>query len=242
MTRDEGTAPASGGYDLLIDPSLAPCPARIGLIWAEEIDPPARALGSPSFLDELLARAGDLGASFIPEERRKAVRAMLRHGKYRASGRGKPASEFLLRAAIEGSFPRVSGPVDVNNAVSLASGLPGSVFDSDLSGHRLLLRRGRSGEEYTFNASGQTIDLEDLLLVCRDVGGAWVPCGNPVKDAMDTKIRAETRGILAVLYAPLTVAVDELDGHLSQFEDLLVSHCGARRAGRRIVSPPTAGT
>ena len=67
---------------------------------------------------------------------------MLRHGAYKPSGRGKPASEFLLHAALRGEFPLVHGPVDANNAISLASGLPGSIFDADLTGPRLFLRHG----------------------------------------------------------------------------------------------------
>ena len=105
-----------------------------------------------------------------------------------------------MRAALSDAFPLVNGPVDVNNIVSLESGLPGSIFDASLSGRRLLIRRGAPGESYVFNPSGQSIDLQDLLHVCRFAGGAWEPCGNPVKDSMATKIRPETRVVVAVLY------------------------------------------
>ena len=160
---------------------------------------------------------------------------MLRYGKYHPSGRGKPASEFLLRAALQGEFPLVNCPVDVNNAISLASGLPGSIFDSDITGRRLLLRRGLPGEKYVFNRAGQEIDLEDLLLICRLTESGWTPCGNPVKDAMATKITEGTRNIIAILYAPTDEPVERLAGWADRYAELLESECGAVRAGYDVV-------
>jgi len=190
---------------------------------------------APPFLSDVVAAAQAAGESFVPEEVRRRVRDLLRHGSYRPSGRGKPASEYLLRAALEGTFPLVNGPVDVNNAVSLASGLPGSLFDADLSGTELLLRHGRAGEAYTFNAAGQTIDLEDLLVVCRKTDDGWEPCGNPVKDSMETKVRESTRTILAVLYAPPDEPVSAVAAWSSRYAELLRSHCGAETSGYDVV-------
>ncbi len=218
-------------YRIESDPSLDPTPVLPALIWAEGIDPPAPTEAAPEALAELLARVRSAGEAFVPQEVRQRVRGMLRHGKYKPSGRGKPASEFLLRAALSDAFPRVNGPVDVNNLVSLESGLPGSIFDADLSGRRLLIRRGAPGESYVFNPSGQSIDLQDLLLVCRFADGAWEPCGNPVKDSMETKIRPETRDVVAVLYAP---ADEPVERWADRYAELLVRHCGAERVGFRV--------
>jgi hypothetical protein len=118
-------------YRLDLDASLDPSPVLPALIWAEGIAAPRPTEEAPAFLTEILTQAVTTGEEFVPAALRKRVRKMLRHGKYHASGRGKPASEFLLRAALAGSFP-------------------------------LLLRRGRPEESYTFNRSGQTIDLQDL--------------------------------------------------------------------------------
>mgnify|MGYP001765735680 CR=1 FL=1 len=230
--------PVPGGpYLLDVDPGLFPSPAVPGLIWAEGV----RALPSaspPPFLSELLGRAAGLGEGLVPPKVRDDVRAMLRFGRYKPSGRGKPASEFLLRAAAEGSFPLVNGPVDVNNAISLESGLPGSIFDGDLVGRELLLRRGAAGESYVFNPSGQTIDLEDLLTVCRRVGGTWEPCGNPVKDSMATKVHAATTSVVAVLYAPRSCSLPDLGRWCERFAELLAAHCGAVHAGVRVPGGP----
>jgi DNA/RNA-binding domain of Phe-tRNA-synthetase-like protein len=223
---------------LELDPTLDPCPVRPALVWAEGLRPQAPpagpAAGPAPFVAEVLARARAAGEGFWAAGVRERVRAMLRHGKYKPSGRAKPASEFLLRAALEGSFPTVNGPVDVNNAVSLASGLPGSIFDTDLSGERLLLRRGRPGESYVFNPAGQVIELEDLLLVCRRVGEGWEPCGNPVKDAMATKIRPETRRVVGVLFAPADEPRAALLAWAERYAELLGKHCGAGQIGCQV--------
>jgi len=160
-----------------LDSSLSPSPVLPALIWAEGIKPPAPTITPPAFLEEILVQVEAGGEGFMPAELRTRVRKMLRYGRYHPSGRGKPASEFLLRAALNGSFPLVNGPVDINNALSLASSFPGSIFDADLSGTHLLLRRGKPGESYVFNPKGQTIDLEDLLLICQRTEEGWDPAG-----------------------------------------------------------------
>lgn len=218
-------------YGVRLDPSLEPSVPRVALIWAEDVDPPSPTGEAPAFLAELLSQVESEGEAFVPEELRRRVRGLLRFGKYRPSGRGKPASEFLLRAALRGTFPLISKPVDVNNMISLASGLPGSLFDADLTGAELLVRRGREGETYVFNSSGQTIDLEDLLLVCRKTPSGWDPCGNPVKDSMETKIRETTRSILAVLYAPADEPSERVGDWARRYAELLRTHCGAGESG-----------
>ncbi len=221
-------------YVLTFDPSLSPSPVLPALIWAEGIEPPTPTVEAPGDLEELLDRVREIGDAFVPAEMRQRVRTMLRHGKYKPSGRSKPASEFLLRAALGDSFPLVNGPVDVNNVVSLESGLPGSIFDAALSGRRLLLRRGLPEEAYVFNPSGQSIDLQDLLLVCRAEGDRWVPCGNPVKDSMATKIRPETRDVVAVLYAPVDEPRGAVERRAARFAELLARQCGAAAVGFRV--------
>lgn len=226
-------------YRLESDSSLDPLPLVPALIWAEGIGPPVPTETMPEILGDLLKRVQSIGEEFVPTEMRQRVRKILRYGKYKPSGRGKPASEFLLRAALDGSFPLVNGPVDVNNIVSLESGLPGSIFDADLSGRHLLLRRGAPGESHVFNPSGQSIDLQDLLLVCRRTEGGWEPCGNPVKDSMATKIRPETRDVIAVLYAPADETIDSVERWAGRYADLLQTHCGAASAGLRVGVDPT---
>jgi DNA/RNA-binding domain of Phe-tRNA-synthetase-like protein len=190
---------------------------------------------APPYITALLERVRGAGAAYISPARKAAVREMLRFGKYRPAGRGKPSSEYLLQSALEGSFPLVNGPVDVNNAVSLESGYPASIFDLDLCGPDLLLRRGRAGESYVFNPSGQVIDVEDLLCICRLDAGAWTPCGNPVKDSMATKTWESTHNIAAVIYAPSSESPDLLEAAAARFASLLTSECGAEDSSSRLI-------
>jgi DNA/RNA-binding domain of Phe-tRNA-synthetase-like protein len=130
------------------------------------------------------------------EPLRAAVRAMLRHGGYRPTGRGKPSSEYLARAAAEEGLPQINLAVDVCNVVSLHSGLPISVVDLEraLAPHRIAV--AGAGASYEFNASGQTIDLGGLLCLFDAAG----PCANAVKDSQRTKTHPGTRRTLSVLW------------------------------------------
>lgn len=127
---------------------------------------------------------------------RSAVRDLLRHGGYKPTGRGKPASEYLIRAASEGALGPINAAVDACNAVSLHSGLPISVVDLDRATPPLRVGVAPAGARYVFNASGQEIDLEGLLCLFDAAG----PCANGVKDAQRTKTHDGTVRTLSVLW------------------------------------------
>ena len=127
---------------------------------------------------------------------RSAVRDLLRHGGYKPTGRGKPASEYLVRAATEGALGSINAAVDVCNAVSLHSALPISVVDLDRARSPFRIGVAPAGASYVFNASGQEIDLSGLLCLF-DADG---PCANAVRDAQRTKTRDETLATLSVVW------------------------------------------
>src|SRR5208337_4750996 len=112
---------------------------------------------------------------------------------------------------------------------------PASIFDAGRSGRELFLRRGMRGESYEFNQSGQTIELEDLLCVCRMKEGKWMPCGNPVKDSMETKVTSSTTGVVAVIFAPREDTLHDLQAAAELYAELLSSHCGALEPGVSLV-------
>lgn len=149
------------------------------------------------------------------------VRALLRAGGFKPSGRNKPASEYLAQAAREGRFPRINNLVDVNNLISLASGLPISLLDLSVTTERLRLRCGKPDESYVFNAGGQIIELSGLVSICaiRDDGDE--PLGNPVKDSMKGKISSTTKSVVGVLYAPKSFGEPGVRQHLQTFADWL---------------------
>jgi DNA/RNA-binding domain of Phe-tRNA-synthetase-like protein len=156
---------------------------------------PLEELPSPSWLVDLLALDAEVPMR-RSEEVRADVRNLLRHGGYKPTGRGKPASEYLVRAAGDGVLSSINLAVDVCNVVSLHSGLPISVVDLDLV--RLPLSISISGEDtsYVFNTSGQEIRLDGLLCLS-DADG---PCGTGVKDSQRTKTNAETHRTLTVIW------------------------------------------
>jgi DNA/RNA-binding domain of Phe-tRNA-synthetase-like protein len=162
------------------------------------------------------------------------VRDMLRRGKYKPTGRGKPASEYLLRAAVENHFPRINNLVDINNLVSLRSLLPISLLDlGRAGGEHFVVRYGRPSESYVFNSAGQRIDVEDLVVVARLP--ADEPCATPVKDSIATKLDDQSTDVMAVLYAPLHRTVD-LARATEMFEEALKVWGGAQTTRRTTFS------
>ena len=183
---------------MVID-NLVPDPAFLaGIVVAEGVHPGPSPDGLQKLLDDLIQRrsAEDFPSPAVKE----AVRRLLKHAGFKPSGRNKPASEYLAQAAREGRFPRINNLVDINNLLSLETGLPISLLDLHAFGGRASLRYGRPGEKYVFNSAGQEISLEGLICVC---SADDTPLGNPVKDSMAGKLKAETSGILGVIYAPL---------------------------------------
>ncbi len=163
-----------------------------------------QALGSLTLPDQVagLLALGAASPLTADDAVRAAVRDLLRHGGYKPTGRGKPASEYLLRAATEGSLGAINAAVDVCNAVSLHSGLPVSVIDLDRAREPLRIGVAPPGASYVFNAAGQSIDLGGLLCLF-DADG---PCANAVKDAQRTKTHGETRRTLTVIWGTRALA------------------------------------
>lgn len=150
---------------------------------------------SPEWLTALLG--SDVGAPLASDgEVRKAARDLLRKGGYRPTGRGKPASEYLLRAAGDGSLGSINLVVDACNVASLHSGLPISVVDLDMAASPFLIAIAVEGAEYVFNATGQVIRLAGLLCL-HDANG---PCANGVKDSQRTKTHDGTTRTLSIVW------------------------------------------
>jgi DNA/RNA-binding domain of Phe-tRNA-synthetase-like protein len=140
---------------------------------------------------------------------RHAVRELLRQGGFKPTGRSKPASEYLHKAAAESRLASINAAVDVCNAVSLHSGLPISVVDLDLTKPPLRVAVAQPGTSYVFNPSGQTIDLGGLLCLFDAEG----PCGSAVKDAQRTKTSDSTRRTLTLIWGS-----NELSGRAAAAE------------------------
>ena len=126
------------------------------------------------------------------------VRDLFRHRGYKPTGRGKPASEYLVGAAAAERLGSINAAVDTCNVVSLHSGLPISVIDLDRAAPPFRIDVPDEGAEYVFNASGQTIRLSGLLCLFDAEG----PCANAVRDSQRTKTHDGTTRTLSVIWAP----------------------------------------
>jgi DNA/RNA-binding domain of Phe-tRNA-synthetase-like protein len=191
------------------------------------LDPRAFVTTFPAALGELTPGEDLLGLLTLAADAplassdavRSAVRDLLRHGGFKPTGRSKPASEYLIRAAGDGSLSSINIAVDACNAVSLHSGLPISVVDLDRAREPFRIGLAPPGCSYVFNPSGQTIDVGGLLCLFDAEG----PCGNAVKDSQRTKTSSATRCTLSVIWG-----TNQLPGRSEAAEtwyhQLLASH------------------
>jgi DNA/RNA-binding domain of Phe-tRNA-synthetase-like protein len=195
--------------------TVDPHPLLDALAFTTALPKPLSELPSPEWLTALLRP--DAPAPLSSDDAvRGAVRDLLRHGGYKPTGRGKPASEYLVRAAGDGSLGSINAVVDACNAVSLHSGLPISVVDLERAKAPFRLGLAPEGAQYVFNASGQSIDVSGLLCLFDAEG----PCANAVKDAQRTKTHADTRRTLTVLWGTRALG-DRTERAFAWYRELL---------------------
>jgi DNA/RNA-binding domain of Phe-tRNA-synthetase-like protein len=181
---------------------VAPHPLLDLFALTAQLPSPLGALPTPEWLAALLRPEAESPLPKPDDALRGAIRDLLRHGGYKPTGRGKPASEYLARAAAEGSLRPINAAVDVGNVVSLHSGLPISVVDLDRACPPLRIAIAPAGASYVFNNAGHVIDVEGLLCLADAEG----PAANAVKDAQRTKTTPETTRLLVVIWGANTVA------------------------------------
>lgn len=213
---------------------------RIGIIAATGVDPTRSSAEIDARIEHVLAERADP----LDEEEdafRRSVRDVFRNGSWKPTGRSKPASEYLLRAASEGRFPRINAAVDVCNYLSLKTLCPISVWDADRAGSDVVrFRLGREGEDYVFNAGGQEIDVTDLIVGCAadSEDDPGTPIVNAVKDSQRTKTSDGTTRVVAAIYAPAAESpVQKLSESCAEFAHLLSDPSIGGRAVHGILLP-----
>jgi DNA/RNA-binding domain of Phe-tRNA-synthetase-like protein len=201
---------------LIDDPRL-----RLGIVEVEggTVGPASHELRETA--SGLSARMGTVDYD-IPEDKRRAVRQLLKIGGFSPSGRNRPAHELLVRDLKErGSFHHINNIVDVNNLISLISLLPISVFDGAKLETTITVRVGQPEEGYVFNQSGQWLDVKKCITCCNGEAPGK-PIGTPVKDSMATKIFEGASHYLGVIYSSTEGwSIDELTDVTQRFADLL---------------------
>lgn len=169
-------------------------------LWAFtcELPAPLAALATPP--EVLSALDAGAAAPLAPSNQvRQTIRALLKAGGFKPTGRSKPASEYLSAAA---PLRSINLAVDAGNAVSLHSGLPISVVDLERVRAPLRVGLAARGSSYVFNPSGQVIEVANLLCLI-DADG---PCANAVKDAQRSKTDGETRRTLSLVWSSRDLA------------------------------------
>lgn len=206
---------------------IEPHPELDAIAFETVFDRPLGEIGAVAGILAKLAAPGSAGAEApvaSSDEVRAAVRDLLRHGGYKPTGRGKPASEYLLRAVPEGALGTINAAVDACNAASFHSGLPISVVDLDKARAPFSIGVAPAGSSYVFNACGQVIDIGGLL-VLSDAEG---PCANAVKDAQRTKTSAATTRTLSIVWGTKRL-VDHSEKTFAFYKDLLALAGGVTR-------------
>jgi DNA/RNA-binding domain of Phe-tRNA-synthetase-like protein len=204
----------------------------IGVVEVVDVDVVAANDELRAFCDEVARTAAQQSQLPEWEQQCSEVRQMLRNGKFKASGRSKPAQEYLLRCATtDGALPAINGPVDLLNAVSLSCNLPISLLSVGKCSDNLLIDYGKASEQFIFNSVGHAIDLTDLITVYDRSVEPMRPVGTPIKDSMAGKIEPTDRHLIAIIYTPTSdrakqrslAAVERLAEGMKRF-------CGASQA------------
>ena len=114
----------------------------------------------------------------------------------RNPGRYRVSSEALMRR-VRRSDPlyRINSVVDVNNLISVRSGLSVGSYDLDKVQGDIVMRRGAAGETYP-GIGKDAIDLENLLVLTDDLGAF----GSSMSDSTRSMVTLETRDVLVVLH------------------------------------------
>lgn len=203
--------------------AIAPHPLLRLEEFTTRFDSPLGDVPVPGGLQSLLSI--DAAAPFHPDENlRTAIRDMLRHGGYKPTGRGKPAAEYLARAARDGSLESINLAVDACNVASLHGGFPISVVDLDRAQPPFHIALAGPDDRYVFNRSGQEIQLQGLLCLFDAAG----PCANAVRDAQRTKTDAMTTRTLSIVWG-CAGHEDRLRAVTRWYRDML-EDAGARTA------------
>lgn len=131
--------------------------------------------------------------SEIPDIRgsRAAYKAFGRNpGRYRVS------SEALIRRVRRGDeLYHINAVVDVNNLISIESGLSVGSYDLAKIHGTVILRKAENGEGYT-GIGKDFLDMENMLVLADDEG----IFGSSMSDSTRAMVTEESKDILVVIY------------------------------------------
>lgn len=193
------------------------------LIWTLNAAAPLDGKAITALLDETCAQiaGGPEGApADIAVETYKT--ALTRLG--RNPNRYRISSDALLRRARKDGVPQILPLVDLNNALSLQSGLPIGCYDLARVEGAIVFRQGRDGEGMATLGKGE-MDVAKLPLLADDAG----PFGSTVSDSVRCRVTEATT-------APFFVMYGYGDADEAALTALVVQACA--RAGGVFGQPP----
>lgn len=114
----------------------------------------------------------------------------------RNPGRYRVSSEALIRRIRRGDdLYRVNSVVDVNNLISVESGLSVGSYDLAHIHGPITLRKAEEGEGYT-GIGKDFLDMENMLVLADDEG----IFGSSMSDSTRAMVTEDTKDILVVIY------------------------------------------
>ena len=140
----------------------------------------------------------------------------------RNPGRYRVSSEALLRRVRRGDeLYHINSVVDVNNLISVESGLSVGSYNLDEINGPIVLRKATAGEGYQ-GIGKDFLDLENLL-VLSDQAGIF---GSSMSDSTRAMVTEATTRVLVVIYC-FEDAID-LPSLLNQAKDAFTAYAGAQ--------------
>ena len=144
----------------------------------------------------------------------------------------RPSSEALLRRVRRAlPWPVINTLVDTCNECSLATQLPFGLYDVDRIVGNVILRRGRSGEEYEGIRKAH-VHLAGRPALFDEQG----PFGNPTSDSARTMVTPATTRALIVVYAPCELRSEALAEALELTASRVWDTTSGLEQGRAVVS------
>lgn len=152
---------------------------------------------------------------------------------YKAFGRDptryRVSSEALLRRIKRGDkLYQINSVVDVNNRVSIESGLSIGSYDLDKIEGDITFTASKSGECYT-GIGKDIIDLENLLVLKDEKG----PFGSTMSDSTRTMVTLDSKNILVIIYC-FQDDID-LDSLVKIASDLFIKYSDAKNLKSYII-------
>lgn len=114
----------------------------------------------------------------------------------RNPGRYRVSSEALLRRVRRGdALYTINSVVDVNNLLSIESGLSVGSYDLDQIHGTITFRKAEKGEGYT-GIGKDFLDMENMLVLADEEG----IFGGSMSDSTRAMVKEQTKNVLLVLY------------------------------------------